>query len=158
MKSLLLPVIAFSFFPSITAVGQQTKIGDSMTFLAPGSKTQIKSVRVGKSFQIRIIGKDLNQIANRNTTFTYTLSVLPTGSKTPISISGKLSGVMTLPKSEGGAKKTAEELASLKGNTGETFLVTVPDFMPAGQATLTLSLSAKNAGAVTISRKIAIRL
>ena len=129
-----------------------------MVFLAENSNTQISSVKVGRSFRIKLTGKNMNLIANRNTTFTYALSVLPTGSKTPVSISGKLSGVVTLPKSEGGAKKTTAELASLKGTQSDTILVTVPDFMPAGRATLTLSVAPKGAGAVNLSRKINIRL
>ena len=86
MKSTFLSIVALSLVSSSLAVAQSKKIGASMSFFAPGTTTQINDVRVGKSFEVRISAKDLNLIANRNTTFTYTLSVLPKGSKTPISI------------------------------------------------------------------------
>ena len=157
MKALLYSIAALVVLP-IHQVDAQQKLGGSMRFLALRSNTPIKSAKVGQTFRIQLVGQNLNLIGNRQTTGTYTLSVLPAGSQTPVTISGKLSGLMMLPKSQGGARKTAQELASLRGTTRETLFVTVPDFMPAGRATLTLSLSARNAGAVTLRQGINIRL
>lgn len=134
------------------------KIGGSIKFLSPATNQEVTSARVGKNVKIRVSVSDLHLLAGENVTFTYLLSVLPEGSNTPTSISGKISGRFVLPKSEGGINKTRDEMASFQGVNAAAELLTIPEFMPVGTATLTLTLATKDSGTINISKKLNIRL
>lgn len=133
-------------------------IAATMDLLAPITDTPITSVRVGEQFRIRITAKDLNLTANKSTTVTYALSVLPKNSKIPITISGKVSGQLTLPESKGGAAQTTAEMAEIAGQQAATFLLTVPNYVPEGIATLTITFKSKDAGRFSVNRKVEVRL
>ncbi len=134
------------------------KIGGFLKFLSPATNQEVSSVRVGKPVKIRVSVSNLHLLAGENVTFTYLLSVLPEGSNTPTSVSGKISGKFVLPKSEGGITRTRDEMASFQGVNSAAELLTIPEFMPVGTATLTLTLATKDSGTINISKKLNIRL
>lgn len=127
-------------------------------FFAPGTTTEVSSVRIGNSLKVRLSATDFDLIANKNTTFNYVLSVLPKGSNSPITLSGKFTGKWTKLGPDGGAAATRVEMIGAAGFHSTIELITVPDFMPEGSATLTISLVATNAGTVNISKNITITL
>ena len=129
-----------------------------MQVLSPTTNLAINSVRIGQQFKVEITAKDLNLIANKKIALTYVLSVLPKGSNTPITVSGKITGLVSLPISKGGAAATTSELASLAGSEIQSELVTVPDFMPEGTATLTLVLATSKVGTISLSKTLNITL
>lgn len=141
---------------SLPAVG--ATISGSLTVLSPRTGKEISNARVGEEVKARIFVNDLNLIANKNIAVTYVLSVLPTGSNTPVTLSGKLAGAFTLPEGSGGAPKTKKDLASFAGGQTASQLLIIPDFMPAGKATLTITLSGNGVGSINLSKMLNIQL
>jgi hypothetical protein len=150
--------VAFLAIIAATALPSFGAIDGSLKILSPTTNQPISTVRIGKQFKVRLAVNDLNLIANKNITYTYVLSVLPKGSNTPVTISGKISGRFTLPASEGGAVKTRDEMADLAGTQVTGGIMTVPDFMPVGTATLTISLTTPNVGNINFSKNLKIQL
>ena len=150
--------LALALFATSSPSFAATKIAGSMKFLAPGTNREVSSVRVGRSVNVAISVRDLNLIANKDVSLSYALSVLPKGSNTPTTISGKFSGKFTLPASEGGATKTKQEMADLAGTESTSGILTLPEFMPAGVATVTITLTTKQAGSININKKLNITL
>lgn len=157
MKTTSLLIASGVLFVSTPAHAAE-KIGGFLKFLSPATNQEVSSVRVGKPVKVRVSVSDLHLLAGENVTLTYLLSVLPEGSNTPTSISGKISGKFVLPKSEGGINKTREEMASFQGVNANAEILTIPDFMPVGTATVTITLATKDAGGINISKKLNIRL
>jgi hypothetical protein len=133
-------------------------VAATVDLLAPITDTPVTSVRVGQQFRVRITAKGLDLTANKSTTVTYTLSVLPRNSKVPITISGRVSAQLTLPESEGGAGQTTARMAGIAGQQETTYLLTVPNYVPEGIATLTLTFRSKDAGRFSVNRKVEVRL
>jgi hypothetical protein len=153
-----LPSLILTFaLTSLSSFGAE-KISGSMKILSPTTNKEITTARIGQQIKVRIAVNNLNLIANKNVKFTYALSVLPKGSDTPISFSGKISGPFKLPASEGGAAKTKEEMASWDGMQVGTELITIPDILPAGKATLSVSLSGNKVGTITFNENLKIQL
>ena len=130
------------------------KISASVKFLSPATNQEIKSVRVGRSMRVKTTIRNFDLLANKNVTVTYALSVTPKGSNTPVTVSGKLSGKLTLPSKLGGSQQTTKDFADLKGTQSGTDFITIPDFMPAGVATVTITISTKNVGSASVSKKL----
>lgn len=135
-----------------------SQIAGSLKFLSVNTNEEIKSIRIGKSLKIKLTERDLHLLANKNVTLAYVLSIVPKGSNTPIAISGKFVARATLPASEGGAAKTRQEMASLEGIQSFVGIVTVPEFMPVGVATVTVSLASGSIGAISFNKTINILL
>lgn len=153
----LLPLaltLALTSLPTFAA----TKISGSMKVLSATTLEPITSARVGQQIKLKIIVNDLDLIANKKVTFTYALSVLPEGASTPTTISGKLSGPFTLPSTEGGAKKTKTEMAGLAGKQSVSGLIEIPDFMPEGKATISVSIAGSDVGSINLSKTLTIKL
>jgi hypothetical protein len=157
MKTYLIPCLAILAFTSLPTQAGKT-ISGSLKLLSPQTNKIITSARVGSDVKISVTANDLNLVANKETTFTYALSVMPDGSNTPVIISGKFSAKVTLPESEGGAARTRKDMAGLAGAQTATGVVTIPDFMPAGKATISLSVVGAGAGAISLNRSLTIRL
>lgn len=157
MKNKLFPLVLMIALTSASSFGA-TKIGGSIKILSPATNKEITTARIGEEIRVRVALKDFDLIANKKVNFTYALSVLPNGSNTPISFSGKISGPFTLPDAEGGAKKTKKEMASWAGVQTASELITIPDFMPAGKATLSVTLAGADVGSVSFNKTLTIKL
>lgn len=155
-KQLVIIILALGMgcVPALCA----SKISGSLFLLSPTTNKELTSARIGQRVKLKVSLNDFNLIANKDVQFTYMLSVLPKGSSTPTTISGKLSGKFTLPRSEGGAAKTKSETASWAGAEGGEEILVIPDFMPVGVATITITAKAADAGAVNLSKSIRIKL
>lgn len=151
-------VIALTIVATCLPSFSQSLISGSLKFLSATTNEEITEIRVGQSFKIKFTETDLHLLANKNVKLSYVLSVVPTGANTPISISGKLEGRATLPSSLGGKTKTKREMASLEGTLSTAGILTVPDFMPEGVATVTLSVSSVGVGSISIDKSINILL
>jgi len=118
----------------------------------------VNAVKIGQDYVIRWTDKDLNLLANKNATLNYSLSVLPKGLSAPVSFSGRLSTKVTLPASEGGAQQTSAELAQLAGTRSYEQIITIPDVLPEGDGTITISLSVTGAGSITATKRVKVIL
>ncbi|MES2657749.1 MAG: hypothetical protein V4689_03975 [Verrucomicrobiota bacterium] len=157
MKNKLSPVILAVALTSLPASGA-AKLDGSLKILSPKTNKEISSARVGQDVKLKYSVTDIHLLANKNVTLSYVLSVLPVGSNTPVTLSGKLATVVTLPANEGGAAKTKKDMASLAGLQSAVEILTIPDFMPAGKATLTVTLSGAGAGSVSVDKTLNIQL
>ena len=157
MTKKLIPLILALGLSSVPAFAAN-KITGSLKLVSPTTNKEITSARIGQKVKLKIRLNDFNLIANKDVAFTYILSVKAKGSSTPTTISGKLSGRFTLPASEGGAAKTRQETASWAGPQGGDEILVIPDFMPEGVATVTVTAKAATAGSVNLSKTLKIRL
>ncbi|MEO5914267.1 MAG: hypothetical protein ABIS50_08550 [Luteolibacter sp.] len=157
MKNKVSPLIIALALSSLPAIGAE-KLDGSLKILSLKTGKEITSARVGQDVKLKLSVTDIQLIANKNVTLTYVLSVLPTGSNTPVTLSGKLAALATLPADSGGAAKTKKELNNLSGEQSSVEILTIPDFMPAGKATLTITLSAAGGGAVSVNKTLNIQL
>jgi hypothetical protein len=156
MKKTTPLVLLLAACGTLSSIGA-TKIGGALKVMSPRTGAEVSTVRVGKSLDVRITAKEFHLLANRNVKFTYALSILPDGSNTPISFSGTIASKFTLLE-QGGATKTKQEMASWAGTQVARGLITIPDTMPTGQATLSVSISGKDVGSVTYSKNLTIKL
>lgn len=141
-----------------SSVSSYGALNAKIQFFAPATVTEVNSVRIGHQLKIRLTAVDFDLIANKNITCNYVLSVLPKGSNTPITLSGKFAGKWTKLGSNGGEAATTAEMAGAAGTHMTAELVTIPDFMPEGSATLTISFVATNVRTFNISKNIRITL
>lgn len=151
-------LLSFALLTSSVSSFAAGKISASLQFLSPATNKQVSSVRVGRAVKVKTSLKNFDQLANQNATVTYALSVTPKGSNSPVTVSGKLAGKLTLPPKLGGAKQTRKEFKGLAGTQSGTDVITIPDFMPAGVATVTITIKTKNAGSVSVSKKLKLVL
>jgi hypothetical protein len=133
------------------------KISGNLRILSPITDQEVSSVRVGDTVKIVVTERDLSLLANKTVTLNYVLSVVPKGINNPITLSGKITGKVTLLPADGGATETAAKMAALAGSQTAEGLVTVPDSMPEGVATLTVVIGTKE-GFISIRRSIKITL
>lgn len=163
-----------TFFQKVTAaliivassvnVFAAEKISSSISITSPITTQEISSARVGEQIKMLISLSEANLLANENLALSYSISVLPTGSKTPVTISGKLAGVFSFPADQGGAARTSEETADWAGTKTAEGLITIPEFMPEGKATVTVSVlrrgggMRKGIGAITLKKTLEIKL
>ena len=150
--SLLLCVLA------IPTNAAPPKISGSFQLRTISTKKEVNTVKIGRSYIIRWTDKNLNLLANKQATLNYSLSVLPKGLSAPLSFSGKLSTKVTLPASEGGARQTTKELAQLAGTRTYSSTITIPDVLPEGDGTITVSLAVTGAGSITATKRVKIVL
>lgn len=140
------------------------KMSSSISITSPTTTQEISSARVGEQVKILISLSEANLIANENIALSYSLSVLPTGSNTPVTISGKLAGLFRYPSDQGGSLRTIEETADWAGTKTAEGLITIPEFMPVGKATLMVSVSRRGGGirtgigAIALKKTIEIKL
>jgi hypothetical protein len=165
-KRLLLQklTVIFTIFASSINVFAADKISSSISISSPTTAQEISSARVGEQVKILISLSEAHLLANENVALSYSLSVLPTGSKTPVTISGKLAGIFRFPNDQGGAVRTSEETADWAGTKTAEGLITIPEFMPEGKATLTVSVARrgggirKGIGAIALQKTLEIKL
>ena len=141
-----------------SALCAQAQIAGSLKFLSPTTKTEVTKARIGKPILVRLFFKDLHLLADKNVSLSYALSATPKGSNTPIQVSGKFASRLVLPESEGGLNKTKQELSDLKGSHTVSELLEIPDFMPVGVATLTVTLTSNGAGSISFNKSLNITL
>ena len=134
------------------------KISGSFQLRAISTNREVNTVKIGQDYVVRWTDKDLNLLANKNATLNYSLSVLPKGLSAPVSFSGRLSTKVTLPTSEGGAQQTSMELAQLAGTRSYEQIITIPDVLPEGDGTVTVSLSVTGAGSITVTKRVKVVL
>ena len=134
------------------------KISGSFQLRSISTNREVNTVKIGQDYVVRWTDKDLNLLANKNATLNYSLSVLPKGLSAPVSFSGRLSTKVTLPASEGGAQQTSVELAQLVGTRSYEQFITIPDVLPEGDGTITISLSATGAGSITVTKRVKVVL
>lgn len=134
------------------------KISGSFQLRTISTNKEVNTVKIGRSYIIRWTDKNLNLLANKQATLNYSLSVLPKGLSAPLSFSGKLSTKVTLPASEGGARQTTKELAQLAGTRTYSSTITIPDVLPEGDGTITVSLSVAGAGSITATKRVKVIL
>jgi hypothetical protein len=134
------------------------KISGSFQLRAISTNREVNTVKIGQDYVVRWTDKDLNLLANKNATLNYSLSVLPKGLSAPVSFSGRLSTKVTLPTSEGGAQQTSMELAQLAGARSYEQIITIPDVLPEGDGTVTVSLSVTGAGSITVTKRVKVVL
>jgi len=96
---------------------------------------------------------NLDAAANKRTTLAYTISVVPAGSPQPIVLSGRLALTATLA---GGVAETKQQAAQYAGSQNWSGSLVVPDYLPEGSATLTMSLTAPGGGAINITKRFKI--
>ena len=131
------------------------QIGATLKILDPINPLELTTLRVGQTFRVAVTGTNLNLIANQNVSLSYVLSVTPTGITTPIVLSGTVATKLTLPGPDGAAQ-TTEGLSSLSGNQSAESFLTVPDFMPTGTATLTITFTTAGLNTITLQKSITI--
>ena len=134
------------------------KISGSFQLRTISTNKEVNTVKIGQDYVIRWTDKNLNLLANKNATLNYNLSVLPKGLSAPVSFSGRLSTKVTLPASEGGAQETSAELAQLAGTRSYEQIITIPDVLPEGDGTITVSLSVTGAGSITATKRVKVVL
>jgi hypothetical protein len=134
------------------------KVSGSFQLRNISTNKEVSTIKIGRSYIIRWTDKNLNLLANKNATLNYSLSVLPKGLSAPVSFSGKLSTKVTLPASEGGARQTTKELAQLSGTRTYSSTITIPDVLPVGDGTITVSLSVAGAGSITATKRVKVVL
>lgn len=135
-----------------------SKISGSFQLRTISTNKEVNTVKIGQDYVIRWTDKNLNLLANKNATLNYNLSVLPKGLSAPVSFSGRLSTKVTLPASEGGAQETSAELAQLAGTRSYEQIITIPDVLPEGDGTITVSLSVTGAGSITATKRVKVVL
>ena len=150
--SLLLCVLA------IPTNAAPAKISGSFQLRTISTNKEVNTVKIGQDYVIRWTDKNLNLLANKNATLNYNLSVLPKGLSAPVSFSGRLSTKVTLPASEGGAQETSAELAQFAGTRSYEQIITIPDVLPEGDGTITVSLSVTGAGSITATKRVKVVL
>ena len=134
------------------------KISGSFQLRTLDTNKEVSTVKIGRDYVVRWTDKNLNLLANKKATLSYSLSVLPKGLTAPISFSGRLSTKVTLPASEGGAQQTSLELAQLTGTRYYEQFITIPDVLPEGDGTITVSLSVSGAGSITATKRVKVTL
>lgn len=134
------------------------KVSGSFQLRTISTNKEVSTIKIGQDYVVRWTDKDLHLLANKNATFNYSLSVLPKGLSAPISFSGKLSTKVTLPASEGGAQQTSLELAPLAGTRSYEQIITIPDVLPEGDGSITVSLSVSGAGSITATKRVKVVL
>jgi hypothetical protein len=150
--SLLLCVLA------IPTNAAPAKISGSFQLRTISTNKEVNTVKIGQDYVIRWTDKNLNLLANKNATLNYNLSVLPKGLSAPVSFSGRLSTKVTLPASEGGAQETSAELAQFAGTRSYEQIITIPDVLPEGDGTITVSLTVKGSGSITATKRVKVVL
>jgi hypothetical protein len=150
--SLLLCVLA------IPTHAAPAKISGSFQLRTISTNKEVNTVKIGQDYVIRWTDKNLNLLANKNATLNYSLSVLPKGLSASVSFSGRLSTKVTLPASEGGAQQTSMDLAQLAGTRSYEQIITIPDVLPEGDGTITVSLSVTGAGSITATKRVKVVL
>jgi hypothetical protein len=158
MKKYLFALAFILGFTSPVVFGATPKMTGYMKILSPETNLEITSANIGQQIKVIIVVKDAQLIVNKKATLTYSLSVLPTGSNTPVSFSGKISARFVLPATEGGLTETKAKTDGWAGTQTTTELITIPDGFPAGKATLSLSLTAVGGGAVNVNKTLTIKL
>jgi hypothetical protein len=151
-------LLSFALLASSASSFAAGRISASLRFLSPYTNKEIRAARIGSEVRVLASMKNFDSLANRNVTVTYALSVTPRGSNTPVTISGKLGGKFTLPPNLGGARQTRIEFADLAGSQYGTDVITIPDFMPAGVATMTITIRTPDVGSVSVSRQLTLVL
>lgn len=134
------------------------KISGSFQLRTIDTNKEVSTVKIGQDYVIRWTDKNLNLLANKTASINYSLSVLPKGLSAPVSFSGRLSTKVTLPASEGGAQQTSVELAQLAGTRSYEQIITIPDVLPEGAGTITVSLSVTGAGSITATKRVKVVL
>ena len=157
MKQILLASLLFCVL-ALPTNAAPPKISGSFQLRTISTNKEVNTVKIGRSYIIRWTDKNLNLLANKQATLNYSLSVLPKGLSAPVSFSGKLSTKVTLPASEGGAIQTTKELAQLAGTRTYSSTITIPDVLPEGDGTITVSLSVKGSGSITATKRVKVVL
>jgi hypothetical protein len=133
-------------------------IGGRLQVLSTVTGREVSQARVGSLLKLKFSDTNLHLLANQKVTINYVLSATPEGSKTPISFSGKITCKATLLPSDGGAAATTSGMAFLAGTQSDELVVSIPEYMPTGNATLTVSVSAPGVGTVALSKTMKITL
>ena len=118
---------------------------------------EISSLTFGQQAVYALTANNLNLVANQRVTAEYTISVRPNGAGAPVILTGRLNLTATLPAEDGGAAKTTQEAASIAGLQTLTGTFTVPDSIPEGTATITVSLNASAAGKITVKKTVQLK-
>ena len=139
-----------------------TKPAGKLQIVSPTTNKEVSQAKIGSDLLVRVSETDLHLFANKNVTFSYMLSALPKGSKTATSISGKIACKVTqglgIVAVDGSAATTSEEMSTLSGTQSDEAYITIPDYMPEGVATLTISLTGTGVGTITVTKSLRISL
>ena len=151
-----LVIVAFALC-SLNSFGAPL-IGGTLKILSTTTNQELTSVRIGRPFKVMISERDLHLLANKNVTISYLFSVVPRGSSTPISFSGKFTCRATLPPTEGGVAETNRGVVFLAGDQSAETILTAPDLTPEGLGTLSISIGATGVDTIYLSKSINVRL
>ncbi len=154
-------ILCASFLLCVLAIQTNAappKVSGSFQLRTIDTNREVSTIKIGQDYVVRWTDKELNLLANRKATFNYSLSVLPKGLSAPISFSGRLSTKVTLPVSEGGAQQTSLELAQLAGTRSYEQIITIPDVLPEGDGTISISLSVTGAGSISATKRVKVVL
>ena len=157
MKQILCALFFVGVVPLSTYAASPT-ISGSFQLRTVSTNKEVSTLKIGRKYIVRWTDKNLNLLANKKATLNYDLSILPKGLNAPISFNGRLSTKVTLPASEGGARQTSRELAQLVGTRYYEQFITIPDVLPEGDGTITVSLSVSGAGSITATKRVKVTL
>lgn len=108
----------------------------------------LNQAQVGNQIKIRVSGQDGSHCEREQLVVRYTFSVVPEGSNTPITLSGKLSMKAA----------DAQVIADQVGPVIYEIIYQIPNFIPAGIGSLSISGDAANAGSVTLDKTLKLVL